>query len=136
VIDASILVKWYVQEADSDKALLLRDKHVNGELQLAAPFLIFHEALNALKYTGLFSSKELKDIAFSIQNYGISLYAPERKTAELTLEAAEKNDITVYDGSYLGLAMKLGTEFITADKKLVDRLTQDYVKHVRLLRTT
>ncbi|MGI0078841.1 MAG: hypothetical protein ACRECH_04385 [Nitrososphaerales archaeon] len=46
MIDASVLVKWYVQEADSDRTLLLRDKHVNGELQLC-PALISYETLNA-----------------------------------------------------------------------------------------
>ncbi len=136
MIDARIIVKWYVQEVDSDKALVLRDKHVNGELQLAAPVLISYESLNALKYTGLYSSKELKELAVSIQNYGISLYGFERKTAEWTMEAAEKINVTVYDGSYLGLAMNLGTEFITADQKLIDRLEGDYAKLARHLRMT
>jgi predicted nucleic acid-binding protein len=135
VIDASVLVKWYVEEVHSDKALALRDRHVNGDLQIAAPALISYETLNALKYTGLFSTKELKEIATSIENYDISLYGLERKTAELTLEATEKNDITVYDGSYLGLAMSLETELITADQKLIDRLVKDYTKHVRHLKT-
>ena len=136
VIDASVLVKWYVGEIHSDKALVLRDKHVNGEVDLAAPVLISYETLNALKYTGLFSTKELKEIAISIQNYGISLYGLEGRTTELTIDAVEKNDITVYDGAYLGLAMSLGAEFITADQKLIDRLRGDYAKTVKLLRTT
>jgi predicted nucleic acid-binding protein len=136
VIDASVLVKWYVREVHSDKALVLRDKHINGELELAAPVLISYETLNALKYTGLFSNKEIKQIAASIQNYGISLHGLEGKTTELTLDAVEKNDITVYDGAYLGLAMNLGAEFITADQKLIDRLKGDYAKIVKLLQMT
>jgi predicted nucleic acid-binding protein len=136
VIDASVLVKWYVQESDSDKALLLRDMHVNGEVQLAAPVLILYESLNALKYSGLFSGKEIKDVALSILNYGIVLYAPDRKTTELTIDAAEKNNITAYDGSYLGLASSLDSEFITADQKLIDRLVGDYAKRARHLRMT
>ena len=134
VIDASILVKWYVNEADSDKALVLRDKHVNGELDLAAPFLIIYETLNTLKYADLFSGRELKDIAVSIQNYDILMYSLEGKTADLTLEVAEKNNITIYDSSYVGLAMNLGTEFITADQKLIDKLTGDYAKLAKHLR--
>jgi predicted nucleic acid-binding protein len=136
VIDASVLVKWYVREVHSDKALVLRDKHINGELELAAPVLISYETLNALKYTGLFSNKEIKQIAASIQNYGISLHGLEGKTTELTLDAVEKNDVTVYDGAYLGLAMNLGAEFITADQKLIDRLKGDYAKIVKLLQMT
>jgi predicted nucleic acid-binding protein len=109
--------------------------HVNGELQLAAPSLIVYEALNALRYTGLFSVQELKDAAASIQNYGLSLYGLEREAAELAVEAAERNDLTVYDGSYLGLAMRLKVDFITADKALIGRLTGDYAKITKRLGT-
>lgn len=128
VIDASVLVKWFVEEPDSDKALLLRDDYINGALQLAAPSLIVYETLNALRYTHLFSTRELKEAATTIQNYGLSLHGPERGSIEPAIEAAEKNDLTVYDGSYLGLAMELGADFITADKALIDRLQGDYAK--------
>lgn len=134
VIDASILVKWYIQEIDSDRALLLRDRHINGELRLAAPVLIFYEALNALRYSGQFSTKELKEIALSIQNYGFALYGPEKNAPEILLDAAEDNRITVYDSAYVALAMNLETELITADQRLIDRLVGDYAKHVKHLR--
>ena len=136
VVDASILVKWYISEAHSDKALVLRDRLVNGEIELAAPSLISYETLYALKYSSLFSTSQLKDIANSIRNYGIHFYGLDAKTSELTIEASEKNGLTVYDGSYLGLAKSLSTEFITADQKLIDRLTDEYskfTKHVRNL---
>jgi len=133
VIDASVLVKWFVQEIDSPEALVLRDRHVNGEIELAAPILILYETLNALKYTGLFSGKQLKEIAESIQNYGMSFFGLDGKVAELTLDAVVENDLTIYDGAYLGLAMSLQAEFITADRKLVARLEKNYAKGVKLL---
>jgi predicted nucleic acid-binding protein len=95
--------------------------------------LITYETLNALRYTNLFSTGELKRIAGSIQNYGLSLRELDKETAEITLEAAERNDITVYDGSYLGLATKLKTEFITADEELVRKLKGEYAKIVKHL---
>ena len=136
MIDASVLVKWYVQEILSDKALVLRDRHVNGELQLAAPSLITYETFNALKYTDLFSLSDLKNIATFIQIYGLSLYEMEGRVAELGLEASEKDDLTVYDGSYVGLAMNLGAVLVSADQKLIDRLSGDYAKLVKHLKMT
>jgi len=133
VIDASVLVKWFVSEPDSDKAIALRDRHVNGELQLAAPSLIVYEALNALRYSGLFSTSELKDVAAAIQSYGLSLYGPDKEGAEMAVEAAQANGLTVYDGSYLGLAKKLEADFVTADKALLGRLVGDYAKLARQL---
>jgi predicted nucleic acid-binding protein len=133
VIDASVLVKWYIQENDSDKALLLRNEHVNGEILISAPALISYETTNALKYSNLFSTSQLKEIALSIQSYGLSLHAFDGETAELAIEASQKNDITIYDGSYLGLAKKLGVEFITADQKLINKLTEEYARTTRHL---
>ncbi len=51
----------------------------------------------------------------------------------MAVEAAEENDVTVYDGSYLGLAKKLGVDFVTADKALVGRLAGDYAERAKLL---
>jgi predicted nucleic acid-binding protein len=133
VVDASVLVKWFIRETDSDRALKLRDRHVNGEIQLAAPALILYEVLNALKYSGLFSVRELKGVSAAIQNYGLALYPLENKNAGFTLEAAERNDITAYDASYLGLAMDLGSEFITADRELLSKLRGEYAKIATLL---
>lgn len=123
-----MLVKWFVKEADSEKAISLRDRHVNGELELAAPALIVYEALNALKYTGLYSLHELKTAAVTIRNYGLALHEPDVETSELALEAAQANNITVYDGSYLGVAAKLEAQVITADKELIESLVGDYSK--------
>lgn len=113
--------------------MLLRNKHVNGEIQISAPSVISYETLNALKYSNLFSSVQLKDIVLSIQSYGLSLYGLDAKMAELTIEASQKNDVTIYDASYLGLAKNLGVEFITADQRLIDKLTGEYAKIARLL---
>ena len=37
VIDASIVVKWFLEEEYSDKALKLRNDYVRGIISLAAP---------------------------------------------------------------------------------------------------
>ena len=44
VVDASVVVKWLVEEALSDKAAALLD----GDSTLAAPPLLFADAANAL----------------------------------------------------------------------------------------
>ncbi|MBS7288228.1 MAG: hypothetical protein KIH01_05670 [Candidatus Freyarchaeota archaeon] len=39
VSDASVIVKWFIEEEHTGEALRLRDMHVNGEILLAAPLL-------------------------------------------------------------------------------------------------
>jgi len=128
VSDASVVVKWFIQEEYSDKALKLRDMHVNGEVYLAAPELLPFEVLNALKYSGLFSLEELKMAAISLSSYGIELYSLRGELAQKTVEIAVKENITVYDAAYIALAQELNTIFYTADEKLIKKMGEEYSK--------
>ena len=47
VLDTSVIMKWYKEEEDSDKALEIRDKCIRGEIQLSAPDLVLYEMVNA-----------------------------------------------------------------------------------------
>ncbi len=53
VVDASVVVKWFVKEEGSEEALRLRDRYVEGEIQIIAPELITFEVLNALYFKRL-----------------------------------------------------------------------------------
>ena len=126
VCDASVVVKWFIEEPFSDKALKLRDKHINGEIRIAAPHLLPFEVLNALKYSNLFSKEELRDAALSLSYYGIELYPLKNNFAKITVEIAMDNNITVYDAAYVALAQILDTKLYTADKKLIEKLGKNY----------
>lgn len=130
VSDANVVVKWFIEEEHSDKALKLRDMHVNGEILIAAPELLPFEILNTLKYSNLFKKEELKNAALSISSYGIELHPLRGKLAEKTVEIAVEKDITIYDASYIALAITLNTKLYTADRKLIEKLGQKYKKTV------
>ena len=130
VADASVVVKWFIQEKHSDNALKLRDMHVNGEILIAAPELLPFEVLNALKYSQLFTLEELKMAAISLSSYGIELYPLKGKLAEKTVEISAEKDITIYDASYIALAQELKTTLYTADQKLIRKIGKEYAKTV------
>lgn len=131
VVDASVIVKWFVEEEGSDKALKLRDKYIDGEISIIAPELIVFEVLNALYYKRLFSKSEMKEISEALEAYSFTLYPLRGAYTEKTLEVAFENDITVYDASYIALAMIKNTYTYTADEKLIKRLKKEYLKHVK-----
>jgi len=120
VVDASVVVKWFIEEKHSDKALEFRDRYINLEIELLAPELLPYEVLNALRYSKLFTSQEMKNIAQAINLYGFKLYPLIGELAELTIEVAYANNLTIYDASYLALAIKNKTMVYTADKKLAE----------------
>jgi predicted nucleic acid-binding protein len=70
VIDANVVVKWFIEEGNSTKARILRDKFIGKEIKLITPSLLYFEVLNALKYSKLFNQAELNDAEESLENYG------------------------------------------------------------------
>ncbi|RLI78901.1 PIN domain nuclease [Archaeoglobales archaeon] len=130
VADASVVVKWFVDEIYSENARKLREEYINGSIELASPELMPYEVLNALRYTKLFSKDELKLIARSLSLYGFKLYSLRGKLSERTAEIAVEKEITVYDASYIALAESLNSKLYTSDEKLIDRVNLDFVVHV------
>ncbi|MBO3809912.1 MAG: type II toxin-antitoxin system VapC family toxin [Candidatus Brockarchaeota archaeon] len=126
VSDASVVVKWFIQEKESEKALKLRDMHVSGQLDIAAPELLFFEVLNALKSSRLFSEEELKTAANSLLNYRVELRPLNKQLAEKTVEIAVKTNLTIYDAAYVALALDLDTVLYTADGKIVETAGEKY----------
>ena len=131
VVDASVIVKWFVEEEGSDKSLKLRDKYIEGRVGIIAPELVIFEALNALYYKKLFSEDELKEISEALEAYSLTLYPLRGECADKAVEIAFKNDVTIYDASYIALAVIKDTHMYTADKKLIRKLKPEYQKHVK-----
>ena len=117
IIDASIIVKWFVNENDSEKALKLLDEHVNGQTLLVVPELMFIEVLNALRYKGQTTealtkaNNALTDVQFHVERLNKFLL-------DKAIESALKNNISLYDAVYVSLANLYGAPLITADKAL------------------
>ena len=105
VIDASVAVKWFIEEHGTQKALELRDRYIDGELKLIAPQLFPYEVLNALCYKHLFTIDELKTIGEALEAYSIDLYPLVGKLRDTTIQTAHENNITIYDASYIALAI-------------------------------
>ena len=133
VIDASVVVKWFIEEKDSEKAITVRDEFIEGKIDLMSPNLLHYEVLNALKYSKKFNNDELKEAAISITNYGIIQVALREEYAQKVIKIATENDISIYDAAYVGLAEVLNTEIYTADKKLREKLKEEYHEKVVLI---
>lgn len=58
VIDASVVIKWFIEEKDSAKAVLLKEKHINGKTILIAPDLLIYEVANVLLFSKIFGLLE------------------------------------------------------------------------------
>jgi len=132
IVDASIVVKWYLKENDSEQALRLRDDHVSGRITITVPALLEYEVLNALKHSEAYSETELIDIAHSLNKYGFESWRLNGRLKDETVRASSKYDVTMYDASYIALAILLRVPFYTADDELLSKVARlKIAKHVR-----
>jgi predicted nucleic acid-binding protein len=60
VIDASVAIKWFVEEPDAPAAHRLLEAHATGETTLVAPDLIVYEVSNVLLHNPTFSVSEVQ----------------------------------------------------------------------------
>lgn len=131
VIDASVVVKWFIEEIDSDKARFLRDKFIDGKIELTVPSLLYFEVLNALKYSQLFDQSELDDAGESLENYGFNVITIKDEIRKHMIRVAVDHEMSIYDASYLGLSIGLGKIYCTADEKIIKKLPSTLKKNVK-----
>ena len=126
VIDASVLIKFYVPEILSDRAERLLAKVEKKDLDLLAPDLIYPEAGNILwkkQRPRELTRSEVEEIADAILSLPLKIEA-SRSLLPLAVDIAIAYGITVYDALYLSLAKVYETTMITADRKLVEALAR------------
>ena len=132
VADASVVVKWFVEETDHPRARDLRNAFLAGRLDLASPSLLPYEVLNALRYSGVMKPATLQAAAEALDKASIPLYPLEGSLAKEALALAASKSITIDDASYAAVARILGRRLVTADEQLIEALgdTVDVV-HIR-----
>jgi predicted nucleic acid-binding protein len=118
VVDASIAIKWMIDESDSDLAArLLDDGH-----DLLAPELIIAELISAAwkhRRRGRIGEAQFDDIVIRITQRPIAC-RPLRPLALRAAALARALDQPIYNCPYLALAEAEDVPLITADRRLVD----------------
>lgn len=133
VVDASVVVKWYIPEQHHEQARALRDAYLDGSFDVVAPALMPFEVINALKYSGHYEGNRLEEASNSLPEYGIDL-VPFNNTGPVAAIATDL-EISIYDASYIALAQTLDTTAYTADGSLLADLDGDYRELAQHIRT-
>jgi predicted nucleic acid-binding protein len=118
VIDASVALKWFIPEPDSDRALLLRAS------ELCAPDLLLVEAGNALRKAvrrGLLARSDAEAAFATLHASRIRWFASGDLSPE-ALKHALDLDHTIYDCIYLALARRLDTVMVTSDEGFIRKI--------------
>lgn len=117
VIDASVAIKWVIEEDGTTEALALRRQ------RLTAPDLIIPECANILWKKVRRNELSAEEAAFAgrlLANADIEL-APTRPLMDAAIEIAVLLDHPAYDCMYLALAEQNDVTFVTADSRLISK---------------
>ena len=122
VVDASVAAKWVVEEADTDKAVLLLSYDA-----LHAPDHWLAEASNVLWAKVVRSEMDAADAE---ERMAILLRAPVTgspisRLLPRAFAISLARQITIYDSLYVTLAETLDVAMVTADIRLVRRVAPD-----------
>ena len=120
VLDASVLLKWFLEEEDREKALVHWKRHIEGDETIAVPDLLFYEIANTLLLRTALSADEIQRSLDEVRSCDLHVAAFSEIPGVPQL--ARRHSLTAYDASYVALAQALRCRFVTADEKLLVRL--------------
>ena len=129
VVDASVVVKWFLPEPHRDKTMKLLVDFRNMSVDLRAPDHIVAEVASALWKRSTIkkeiSASEAADSHADFLAVGLNLH-PAPSLVGAALKVATQEHHSPYDMLYVILALQLGCEFITADKTVVNKLGRKF----------
>lgn len=132
IVDASVALKWFVAETDSDQAMRL----LNPGNDLLAPAYILVELANALR-TSFALQRITEPLAMQAVNDARSYFSHVIEDALLigpAFDLAIRIGHPIYDCMYLAAAQLEAAQLITSDAKFVTKLTATaYASDVVLL---
>jgi predicted nucleic acid-binding protein len=121
VVDASVVVKWFVPEINSEAA----QRWLASAHESVAPDLLFPEVGNAVwkkVRRDELTVDEAHRLVADLERVAVESIGMRALLADAVALAIEAN-ITVYDATYLTLAVRLDTEVITGDDRLARNVT-------------
>jgi predicted nucleic acid-binding protein len=124
VVDASVAIKWFVDEPDSAEAVAVL-RH-----PISAPDLLAPECANILwkkVRRGELRVDEAETIALALEGAIVTLHPTRPYLATATRIACDLGR-AAYDCFYLALAERLQQPLVTADRRLVDAIRADRAK--------
>jgi len=122
VVDASVLVKWFMEEENRDHALGLRELHTSGRSTLFVSELTFLEILNAIRYGPRAKEEDGAEAVYVLENLHLQVKPVGFNLLRKANAIAWAYKITIYNALYVALAEQLRYPLITSDEAMVRKL--------------
>lgn len=118
IIDASVFVKLFADERNSNKVHRLIEKFIEGAFEIITPEIIFLESLNALKYKK-FDRVSLDKACKEMLNFQFTIINITEPILCKAIELSQSYNLSIYDAVYAAIACLHDAQLITEDKELL-----------------
>jgi predicted nucleic acid-binding protein len=118
VLDASVVAKWALEEAGTEKALRIRELFLRDEVVIAMPALAFYEIGNILRFKRAVRPAEAAAFLELLHGYAFDVHGPSAELTLMTDAVSRKYGLTFYDASYIAVAQKAKGIVVTADGRM------------------
>ncbi len=126
VVDTGVVVKFLVEEEDSDKADQLLEDFLVGDLRLVALDFLFVEFANVMwvkcRLGELTEAEAEEKISQLLELSPLMEIVPATQILLEAFRNANKYELAAYDSALVALAERRGLQFATADRKLYRKL--------------
>jgi predicted nucleic acid-binding protein len=135
VVDASVVLKWFLPEPDNAAADVLLEMLLNNKAELLAPDLLLVETANALWKRVVLRQELTAEEATRVYRDLFTLpisFTAAGDLADNALQLAMAHRHSVYDSLYCALAVEKRCNLLTADISLVKKFQQvfPFVHHL------
>jgi len=123
VLDASVVLKWiFADEDGGEHAARFKDAHVSGHEIIAVPDLLFYEIGNVLATKTRLSEQAVAEAFSLLWEFSLERFDLGLDEYQSSLSLCRRYKITLYDGAYVELSRRLKCTFVTADRKLYEKI--------------
>lgn len=117
VVDASVVLQWLLEEASARSRPIL-ERHLSGRDPAVAPELLYYEVGNVLATKTRLGADETTELFERLLTLDIETHTLGADEYHASLRLARRHGLSVYDASYLALALAVGAKLVTADRRL------------------
>ena len=129
ITDASVVVKWFVEEQETENALKLKRRFEDGEVELEAPSLLEYEVASAIRFHPKvrFTLKQFRAVREALDEMQITR-DPNAREWDMAYGLSQESTVSMYDAVYIALALSSHSKMVTADTSLLNRVKSSEIR--------